>query len=73
MKKHQFDEKLKKLNLTKKKFAELSHMSYNTVLNWNDTTKPIPKWVYSWLFYYEKAQNLNELLNCLKKIAPINK
>lgn len=66
MKKHQFDEKLKKLNLTKKKFAELSNISYNTVLNWNDTTKPIPKWVESWLFFYEKNLVLEKILNCLK-------
>lgn len=62
MNKHQFDEKLRKLGLSKKEFAKLTHVSYYTISNWNDTTKPIPKWVDSWLVYYEKSKKLDSLL-----------
>ena len=66
MKRHQFDEKLRQLNITKKEFAKLTNISYHTVSNWNDTTKPIPKWVPSWLKYYERSKKLDELLNFIR-------
>ncbi len=49
MNKLEFTEFLKNINLSKREFAELSNISYNTVNNWNDENRPIPPWVESWL------------------------
>lgn len=64
----EFHTHLKRLKITKKKFSELSNVSYNTVKNWNGNTKPIPKWVESWLYYYGKSKALDEILQICKKM-----
>jgi hypothetical protein len=51
----EFTKKLKELKLTKTKFAELTGCGYSTILGWGDNS-PFPKWVASWLHYYELAQ-----------------
>lgn len=47
MTKDDFASKLHTLNLSKKEFARLCDLSYSTINNWNDTTRPIPLWVTS--------------------------
>ena len=41
MNKLEFTEFLKNINLSKREFAELSNISYNTVNNWNDENRPV--------------------------------
>jgi len=67
MLKNEFDKKLKDINIDRKEFSLLSETSYTTVTNWNDKTKPIPKWVSSWLENYKKSLILN---NIIKDISP---
>ncbi|HIQ50522.1 MAG TPA: XRE family transcriptional regulator [Nautiliaceae bacterium] len=64
----EFHTRLKELKISKKKFSELSNIPYNTIKNWNGDTKPIPKWVKSWLDYYEKSKALDEIFQVCKKI-----
>ncbi|RDX35463.1 XRE family transcriptional regulator, partial [Arcobacter sp. HD9-500m-PIT-SAG03] len=52
---------LKDINISKKEFANLSDISYNTVNNWDDETKPIPAWVESWLYNFIKAKSYEEV------------
>ena len=53
MNKEKFSEELKKLNITKKEFADMCGISYMTVNNWNDENRPIPAWVDSWIQNYK--------------------
>lgn len=52
MLKSELTEILETINLSKKEFAQLSNISYNTVNNWNDDNRPVPPWVESWLENY---------------------
>lgn len=61
MNKQEFTDFLKKINLSKKDFAELANISYNTVNNWNDINKPVPPWVKSWLENYIKAKSYTDV------------
>ncbi len=61
MNKQEFTDFLKNIDLSKKDFAELSNISYNTVNNWNDENRPVPPWVKSWLDNYVKAKNYNDM------------
>jgi hypothetical protein len=70
MNKTEFTRILESLHISKKEFAELSNISYNTVNNWNDDTKPIPSWVESWLSYYIKAKSYEDIK---KKVIEIEK
>ena len=72
MNKLEFTEFLKNLNLSKREFAELSNISYNTVNNWNDENRPIPPWVESWLDNYSKAKIYEDLKSKVFKIEGIN-
>jgi len=58
--------KLKDINLSKKEFANLSNISYNTVNNWNDENKPVPPWVESWLENYIKAKDIEKVAQTMK-------
>ena len=66
MTKDDFTSKLHTLNLSKKEFAKLCDLSYSTINNWNDTTRPIPLWVTSWLENYELAKKYRIIENLLK-------
>jgi len=66
MKKAEFSQILKEINLTKKEFAKLANISYNTVNNWNDENRPIPSWVKSWLENYIKAKDMDTIANMIK-------
>ena len=61
MTKSEFSDKLKTINLTKKEFANLANISYNTVNNWNDEKKPVPSWVKSWLDNYIKSKSYEDI------------
>lgn len=52
---------LKDIDLSKKEFANLSNISYNTVNNWNDDNRPVPPWVKSWLENYIKAKSYSDV------------
>lgn len=66
MNKQELTEKLEGIGLSKKEFAELSNISYNTVNNWNDTSKPVPPWVESWLQNYIKAKISDDIIEAVK-------
>ena len=72
MLKKEFDEKLKDLNIDRKTFSELTETSYNTVTNWNDENKPIPKWVKSWLENYIKAKSYDSIKDKIFEIENIS-
>jgi len=49
-------DRLKKLNMTKKQFAEVTGLGVTTITNWKSDGKKIPSWVDSYLDSYEKAK-----------------
>lgn len=61
MKKADFEEQLKKINLTRQDFCNLTGLAYSSVANWNDDKKPIPNWVKSWLENYKYKHIYNTL------------
>jgi len=66
MKKEDFTKTLKDINLSKKEFANLSNISYNTVNNWNDENRPVPPWVKSWLQNYIDKKKFDNIKNIIK-------
>lgn len=62
MTKRKFNVLLKKNKLNIKNFSILCEVPYGTILNCNDVDKPIPHWVKSWLYLYEKSKKYDELL-----------
>ena len=66
MNKQEFTDFLKNIDLSKKDFAELSNISYNTVNNWNDESRPVPPWVKSWLDNYVKAKDMDKVVEAVK-------
>lgn len=67
MEKEQFQARLKKLDLGKQEFSEISRVPYSTVTNWgvlrDGKPMPIPNWVEPFLDYYEKAQKLEYVMS----------
>ena len=63
---------LNELNLSKKEFANLSNISYNTVNNWNDDNRPVPPWVKSWLENYAKAKVSDEVIKTVRPFIECN-
>ena len=61
-----FEELLKNAGLSKKDFAALVEMNYNSVTNWNKSDK-IPQWVNSWLTLYIENAQCKELKQLLKE------
>ncbi|MCV3428228.1 XRE family transcriptional regulator [Campylobacter sp. IFREMER_LSEM_CL1904] len=66
----EFESILKKYNLTKKEFASLCDLPYQTLMNWKQSDKT-PSWVKSWLENYIKAQSYEELKNKVFEIENI--
>lgn len=60
-----FEELLKSAGLSKKDFAALVEMNYNSVTNWNKSDK-IPQWVDSWLNLYIENKECRELKQVIK-------
>lgn len=61
-----FEELLTRAGLSKKDFAALVEMNYNSVTNWNKSDK-IPQWVNSWLTLYIENSKCKELKALLKE------
>jgi len=61
-----FEELLNTAGLSKKDFANLVEMNYNSVTNWNKSDK-IPQWVNSWLTLYIENAKCKELKQLLKE------
>ena len=59
---NKFEEVLTYINLTKKDFADLTGVAYQTIINWGSTNK-IPPWVDSWLVNFIKAKSYEEIKN----------
>lgn len=66
MLKAEFTDKLNSIDLSKKEFANLSNISYNTINNWNDDNRPVPPWVESWLENYIKAKDLKNIVSAVE-------
>jgi len=61
----EFEEELKKVKLNKKEFSAITELSYQTVMNWNNTDN-VPKWVKSWLSNYIKAKEFDNVIKSVK-------
>ena len=59
---NKFEEVLKYINITKKDFADLTGVAYQTIINWGSTNK-IPPWVDSWLANFIKVKSYEEIKN----------
>lgn len=62
--------KLKKINISKKEFAEKCHIPYPTVLNWGTGKNPIPPYVENLIdgiFFQEKFKKMTDIFQELEK------
>lgn len=55
-----FEEVLKRNNLNKKDFSEITNLSYQTIMNWSRNNN-VPSWFDSWIENFEEAQIYKEL------------
>ena len=62
----EFEELLKLNELNKKEFANITELSYQTVMNWNNTDN-VPKWVKSWLENYIERKRFESVKKTLKE------
>jgi len=62
MQKEEFTELLQRAGINKKEFAQIADVPHPTVLNWGVNRKgkvlEIPNWVRQFLYYYERAKQL---------------
>ncbi len=65
MNKQDFNELLKKSNLTKTNFAKIFSITAGTVNNWG-SSKEIPYWVESWLENYIKAKDMEKIVEAVR-------
>ena len=68
-----FDDTLRQCGLSRKDFAEKTGTQYTTVGKWNDTERPIPSWVDSWLDNYIKAKSYIDIKNKVFEIERVEK
>lgn len=67
--KKEWNERLKKINLKRKEFCEITGLKYSSVSNWGSIKNPFPLWLSSWLENYEayiflnKTKKVEELSN----------
>lgn len=61
----EFEKILKKSNLNKKEFSNFTELSYQTIMNWNNTNN-VPKWVKSWLENYIKSKDMDKVVEAVK-------
>ncbi|MBS4407343.1 hypothetical protein [Campylobacter vulpis] len=61
-----FEKTLLDLNLSKKDFANLANIPYQTLMNWKAKNQT-PSWVKPFLSFYEKSKDLDALLKLLSK------
>jgi hypothetical protein len=62
----EFLELLKKANLNKKEFVDITRLAYSTVGNWSSSDK-VPYWVNSWLENYIERKKHSKLVEVLKE------
>jgi len=60
-----FEKELEKLNLSKKEFAGMTSLPYQTIMNWKRSDS-LPKWVRSWLENYIKAKDIDKMAEAMK-------
>jgi hypothetical protein len=65
MKNEDFEFILEKANLNKKKFAELTSLPYQTIMNWKRSDN-VPGWVKSWLENYMKAKDIDKVAQTMR-------
>lgn len=66
MTKLEFNNLLKKADLTQKKLAELLSTSNQTVNNWGNNGRDIPYWVESWLENYIKSKDMDKIIEAVQ-------
>ena len=66
MERDEFNELLKKANLTKKEFASILGISYTSVNNWG-SPQNIPYWVASWLENYIARKRFETIKTIIKE------
>ncbi|MBR8463643.1 helix-turn-helix transcriptional regulator [Campylobacter sp. faydin G-24] len=59
MSRDDFNKLLKQANLSRKEFAEIIGMQYNSVNNWG-SSQDFPRWVESWLTNYIKSTKFDK-------------
>lgn len=64
----EFEKLLKEAGITKKRFAEMADLNYNSVVNWNQNKKGIPTWVRSWIENFIKAKLFENLAAKVKEL-----
>ena len=57
----EFEKLLKQANLSKKEFADIAGMNFNSVVNWG-TKNTYAAWVEPFLNFYIKAKKYDELM-----------
>ena len=67
MTKDEFNTLLKKANLTKKEFAKVSQVPYNTIKMWG-IDRNIPSWVKPFIENYIKAKIIDDIK---EKVCPV--
>ena len=63
-----FNELLKRVNLSKKEFAELVGVQYSSVNNWGSGKFGVPYWVKSWIENYEKSTRYEKIKELTKDL-----
>ncbi|QSZ43149.1 XRE family transcriptional regulator (plasmid) [Sulfurimonas aquatica] len=69
---NELTDRLKNLEMTKKKFAEITGQGVTTITNWKGDGKKIPAWVDTWLDNYEKAQAYELIKNKILELEARN-
>jgi len=63
-----FNQKLNEAQLTRKEFAALLGLNYQSVNGWGSNDREFPYWVESWLNLYVENEKYKRLKKSLKKI-----
>lgn len=66
MTREEFNQQLKKANLSKQQFCEIIGLQYGAVNNWGNKAISIPKWVQSWFDNYIKAQDIDKIMDLMQ-------
>lgn len=67
-----FEKRIESLNISKKKFSDLTNLPYQTIMNWK-RNETVPIWIESWLEYYTKAKSYTDIKNKIFEIESIDK
>lgn len=70
MRHDEFTDKLKQLNLSKSRFADMTGKTPQAVTNWNALDE-LPSWVDSWLDNYAARVQFDELKDVLTRALHI--